>query len=49
MIKLPDGFTLCEGTDTAHRGVGVGWPLAAELIRRCGAEARATLAEEKRQ
>ncbi|MGV9317034.1 DUF993 family protein [Streptomyces sp. NPDC003691] len=35
------GFTLCEGMDTAHRGMGVDWPLAAELIRRCGAEARA--------
>ena len=35
------GFTLCEGMDTAHRGMGVDSPLAAELIRRCGAEARA--------
>jgi len=35
------GFTLCEGMDTAHRGMGLDWPDAAELIRRCGAEARA--------
>jgi hypothetical protein len=35
------GFTLCEGMDTAHRGMGLDWPLAAELIRRSGAEARA--------
>ncbi|MEV0810625.1 DUF993 family protein [Micromonospora sp. NPDC050200] len=35
------GFTLCEGMDTAHRGMGLDWPRAAELIRRCGAEARA--------
>ncbi|MFF8847824.1 DUF993 family protein [Streptomyces sp. NPDC015127] len=35
------GFTLCEGMDTAHRGMGVDWPMAAELIRRCGAEAKA--------
>jgi hypothetical protein len=35
------GFTLCEGMDTAHRGMGLDWPLAAELIRRCGAEAKA--------
>jgi hypothetical protein len=35
------GFTLCEGMDTAHRAMGVEWPLAAELIRRCGAEAKA--------
>jgi len=35
------GFTLCEGMDTAHRGMGLDWSGAAELIRRCGAEARA--------
>lgn len=35
------GFTLCEGMDTAHRGMGLDWTGAAELIRRSGAEARA--------
>lgn len=35
------GFTLCEGMDTAHRGMGLDWHGAAELIRRCGAEAKA--------
>jgi hypothetical protein len=35
------GYTLCEGMDTAHRGMGLDWPGAAELIRRCGDEARA--------
>jgi hypothetical protein len=35
------GFTLCEGMDTAHRGMGLDWPGAKELIQRCGAEARA--------
>ena len=27
--------------DTAQRGMGLDWPAARELIRRCGAEARA--------
>jgi uncharacterized protein DUF993 len=35
------GFTVVEAIDTAHRGTGLDWPLAAELIRRSGAEARA--------
>lgn len=35
------GFTVAEALDTAHRGMGLDWPLAAELIRRSGAEAKA--------
>lgn len=35
------GFTVAEALDTAHRGAGLDWPTAAELIRRSGAEARA--------
>jgi len=33
------GFTVAEGLDTAHRGAGLDWPTAAELIRRTGAAA----------
>ncbi|MGW7492002.1 DUF993 family protein [Streptomyces sp. NPDC054786] len=35
------GFTVAEALDTAHRGAGLDWGTAAELIRRSGAEARA--------
>ncbi|WP_328663523.1 DUF993 family protein [Streptomyces sp. NBC_00328] len=35
------GYTVAEALDTAHRGMGLDWPGAAELIRRSGAEARA--------
>lgn len=30
------GFTVAEALDTAHRGMGLDWPTAAELIRRTG-------------
>ncbi|MFE0201192.1 DUF993 family protein [[Kitasatospora] papulosa] len=33
------GFTVAEALDTAHRGAGLDWPTAAELIRRTGAAA----------
>lgn len=35
------GLGVAEAMDTAQRGMGLGWPQAAELIRRAGAEARA--------
>ncbi|MEU5599317.1 DUF993 family protein [Streptomyces sp. NPDC020298] len=35
------GYTVAEALDTSHRGMGLDWPGAAELIRRSGAEARA--------
>ncbi|MFT4044826.1 MAG: dihydrodipicolinate synthase family protein [Gordonia sp. (in: high G+C Gram-positive bacteria)] len=34
------GLGVAEAMDTAQRGMGVGWEQAAELIRRCAAEAR---------
>lgn len=34
------GFKVAEAMDTAQRGMGIGWPLAAELIRRSVAHAR---------
>ncbi len=36
------GLGVAEAMDTAQRGMGLGWPLARELIRRSLAEARAT-------
>ena len=36
------GLAVAEAMDTAQRGMGLGWPLARELIRRSLAEARAT-------
>jgi hypothetical protein len=33
------GFGVADAMDTAQRGMGLGWPLAAELIRRSAAEA----------
>ena len=30
------GLGVAEAMDTAQRGMGLSWPLAAELIRRCG-------------
>ncbi|MGP4013055.1 DUF993 family protein [Streptomyces sp. 4N124] len=33
------GFTVAEALDTAHRGAGLDWPTAAELIRRTGTAA----------
>ncbi|MDB1086801.1 dihydrodipicolinate synthase family protein [Streptomyces sp. ACA25] len=36
------GLGVAEAMDTAQRGMGLGWPQAAELIRRSAAEARAT-------
>ncbi|MCK7625358.1 dihydrodipicolinate synthase family protein [Streptomyces sp. RS10V-4] len=36
------GLGVAEAMDTAQRGMGLDWPAAAELIRRTGAEARAT-------
>ncbi|MEU9502655.1 dihydrodipicolinate synthase family protein [Streptomyces sp. NPDC048196] len=35
------GLGVAEAMDTAQRGTGLDWPVAAELIRRSGAEARA--------
>ncbi|MER6780959.1 MULTISPECIES: dihydrodipicolinate synthase family protein [unclassified Streptomyces] len=35
------GLGVAEAMDTAQRGMGLGWPAAAELIRRSAAEARA--------
>lgn len=35
------GLGVAEAMDTAQRGMGLGWPGAAELIRRSAAEARA--------
>ncbi len=35
------GLGVAEAMDTAQRGMGLDWPLAAELVRRAGAEARA--------
>jgi hypothetical protein len=35
------GLGVADAMDTAQRGMGLDWPLAAELIRRSGAEARA--------
>ncbi|MGW1170302.1 DUF993 family protein [Streptomyces sp. NPDC001153] len=35
------GFTVAEALDTAHRGAGLDWATAAELIRRTGAAAAA--------
>jgi hypothetical protein len=35
------GLAVAEAMDTAQRGMGLGWPLARELIRRSLAEARA--------
>ncbi|WP_429494318.1 dihydrodipicolinate synthase family protein [Paraburkholderia youngii] len=34
------GFKVAEAMDTAQRGMGIGWPTAAELIRRSIAHAR---------
>lgn len=34
------GFKVAEAMDTAQRGMGIGWPVAAELIRRSIAHAR---------
>jgi hypothetical protein len=34
------GFKVAEAMDTAQRGMGLGWPAAAELIRRSVAHAR---------
>jgi hypothetical protein len=34
------GLGVAEAMDTAQRGMGLGWPVAAELIRRSSAEAR---------
>src|SRR6266404_6837418 len=34
------GFKVAEAMDTAQRGMGIGWPTAAELIRRSVAHAR---------
>lgn len=34
------GFNVAEAMDTAQRGMGIGWPVAAELIRRSVAHAR---------
>ncbi len=34
------GLGVAEAMDTAQRGMGLDWPLAAELVRRTGAEAR---------
>jgi hypothetical protein len=34
------GFKIAEAMDTSQRGMGVDWPLAAELIRRSVTEAR---------
>ncbi|RQR27741.1 dihydrodipicolinate synthase family protein [Burkholderia sp. Bp9143] len=34
------GFKIAEAMDTAQRGMGIGWPTAAELIRRSVAHAR---------
>ncbi|PYO98608.1 MAG: dihydrodipicolinate synthase family protein [Gemmatimonadetes bacterium] len=36
------GLAVAEAMDTAQRGMGLGWPLARELIGRSLAEARAT-------
>src|SRR2546430_1125181 len=36
------GLAVAEAMDTAQRGMGLGWPLARELIRRSPADARAT-------
>ena len=36
------GLAVAEAMDTAQRGMGLGWPLARELIRRSVAEAEAT-------
>ncbi|MBV9880127.1 MAG: dihydrodipicolinate synthase family protein [Gemmatirosa sp.] len=35
------GFAVAEAMDTAQRGMGLGWPVAQELIRRSIAEANA--------
>ena len=35
------GFAVAEAMDTAQRGMGLGWPVAQELIRRSNAEANA--------
>jgi hypothetical protein len=35
------GLGVAEAMDTAQRGMGLGWPIASELIRRSLAEARA--------
>ncbi|MFH8340432.1 dihydrodipicolinate synthase family protein [Streptomyces sp. AM6-12] len=35
------GLGVAEAMDTAQRGMGLGWPAAAELIRRSAAEAKA--------
>src|SRR6516165_10600158 len=34
------GLNVAEAMDTAQRGMGIGWPAAAELIRRSTAEAK---------
>jgi len=34
------GFKVAEAMDTAQRGMGIGWPVAAELIRRSIAHAK---------
>ncbi|MFE0422418.1 DUF993 family protein [Streptomyces sp. NPDC058953] len=36
------GLGVAEAMDTAQRGAGLGWPVAAELIRRTAADAAAT-------
>lgn len=36
------GLGVAEAMDTAQRGMGLDWPAAAELIRRCLSEARST-------